>query len=130
MSYILTSANVIYTFDPLPEDQFVLIYVRGHQRTFIQSIRPIAQYRAAVDWAVDIADHLRRAVIVLPVTWPEYMKMKGSEAKAVQENPHDWRHLELLQEWVVKLLEKLRTIKDIEESAEAKEILLDMGVAR
>ena len=130
MAVIKTKRNMVAAYEPLPEDRFVLTYVLGQKHRFVQSVRTINQYLAAASWAVEMADKLAHVVEVVPYTKSEYVTIMRRQVEDASANPTDRKYFDLKQDWVITLLETLRESDDLEDHAAAREILVDMGVAR
>ena len=63
MAIIKTERNVVYAYDPEPDDAFVEVTWHGppdegsrYLRGFGGRPQPVEQYQACVDWAVSMAD--------------------------------------------------------------------------
>lgn len=100
------------------------------KRRFLQSAYAIDQYRAAVHWAVGVADKLLRPVEVMPVSYEEYLDLVKQENAHRSFNSHDDCHFELFQEMVRSMLETLSDEDDSEKQEIAHWYLADIGVSR
>ena len=130
MAVIMTKLNMVCAYQPLPDDRFVLTYVRGHKRRFLQSTRTIDQYHAAVRWAVRMADQLSQSIVVMPMTCAEFFDLNTEQKPPESFGPNDQRHFELLQDMVCLMLRILRDDTDQDMRDMAREVLVDLGVAR
>jgi hypothetical protein len=129
-----TNTNRVVADDPEADDLFVRVTWhgsaddRGHLRPFNGPVLPIEEYRAAVDWAVGIADQMRFPLYVVPMTGLDALRT-DSLRRAVGNLTHQQRG-ELRQLVVATCAEIMRDCDDADVRGAAFDILSDMGVVK
>jgi len=77
---IQTARNVVITEQPEPDDLFVHISLLGAGdepgvwRPRDLPLEPIANYQAAVDWAVSLADQFAKPIYVVPLSHNDILR--------------------------------------------------------
>lgn len=128
MSVIKTGRNHVYAYEPLPEDSFVLTYLRGPTERHLLSTRGIDAYQAAVDWAVGIADQMAHPIVLVPITFAEYAAANSERMESWLAQLDDQQRGKLRREAVAAMLEVMRDCPDPEVRADAMNVLKTMKV--
>jgi hypothetical protein len=134
MAVIKTERNFVCAYEPQDGDCFVETWLGGEELDgsakrwlFTQSID---QYRAAVDWAVGIADQMVHPLEVVPITGAEYLRCNRDAMEKTLMGMSDQERGELRQ-WAIKAcVEILRDCDDPAVRAEAYDALVQMKVVR
>ena len=128
MSVIKTERNHVYAYEPLPEDSFVLTYLRGPTERRLLGTQGIEAYQAAVEWAVGIADQMAHPIVLVPITFAEYVAANRDRMESWLANLDDQQRGGLRRVAVTSLLEVMRDCPDPEVRAEAMDVLKTMKV--
>lgn len=74
MSYIQTARNRVYVGKPLPTDTVVVIYLnRDGERPHLFCVQPVSEHRAAVEWALSMADFMQGPITVTTCESEEWL---------------------------------------------------------
>ncbi len=134
MPVIHTKRNFVCAYEPQDGDCFVETWLGGYELDgsakrwlFTQNIE---EYRAAVDWAVGIADQMVHPLEVVPITGAEYLRQNRELMEKTLMGMTDQERGELRQ-WAIKAcMEILRDCDDAAVRAEAYDALVQMKVVR
>ena len=134
MPVIKTKRNRVIADEPGPGDTHVQVGWLApsqdgkHTKQFHGPVTPADEYRAAVSWAVGMADQFEREVYVRPMTGVEALRteyMQRAIAGLTDEQRDDLRRLVLGEMAAIMRDSDDRTVR-----ADAYRVLVDMGVVR
>lgn len=135
MTIINTARNRVYACEPQPDDVLVQVGWKAphddgvHLRGIALPCRPISEYKAALDWAVGIADQMAHPLYVVPLNhndilhtdrWKPYAEMLA--------NLNDQERGQLRRDVVNSMVEIMRDCDDWHVRADAYDILTQLKV--
>jgi hypothetical protein len=124
MSIIKTERSHVYAYEPLPRDSWVETLIGGKR----MAMQPIAQYQAAVDWAVSMADQFDPPIHIVPIDANDLAVLQGERLeRGLAAMSPDERH-ELRREIVTTAALAMRDCPDPDVRADAYAVLGKMGV--
>lgn len=123
MSIIRTKQNHVAAYEPLPGDVAVVTRLGT-----AQSVQPIQQYRAAVQEAVNIADHMRTHVDVVPIDTDELLARAGMTPESFVASMTDEERDQLRQDSINACTDAMRYSDEPEVITEAVETLAMLGI--
>ncbi|MBL4917083.1 hypothetical protein [Szabonella alba] len=125
MAILKTDRNTVYAYEPLPEDSFVQTYLGTPEGRKLLTTCPVADYRAAVGWAVRMADRMAYPVELVPMTAGEFTAKHRDRLAQM----HDQARGRLRQVAIASMLEVMRDCDDPDTRAEAYAVLQTLKVA-
>jgi hypothetical protein len=128
MPIIKTKRNFVAAHDPLPEDCFVHVFLRGSEKRHLLSTDTIDHYREAVNWAVGIADAMDQPIEIVPVTGEEYLRRNRDGLERYLAGLTDQERGALRQDAIASMAQILRDSSDPKVRAEAYEVLKQLKV--
>lgn len=128
MTVIRTKQNIVCAYDPLPEDRFVCIWLMGSEKRHLLSTRSIDQYRAAVNWAVGMADQMAHPIEVVPISGAEYLTRNHAALERHLDSLTDQERGELRQQMVASMTQIMRDCPDDRTRKGAYEVLQKLKV--
>jgi hypothetical protein len=127
----MTERNFVTAYEPLPDDMMVRTIISGGDgsaRTL--STQHIDQYKAAVDWAVSMADQFEHPVHVVPISAEEYGADHGDALQQRFDAMTPDERRELRQEIVRAMATVMRDCGDTRVRADAFDVLVQIGAVR
>lgn len=129
MAVIKTKRNFVAAYEPLEGDCFVEAWLTGENRHLLLT-QTIDQYRAAVDWAVGMADQMAWPLEVVTITRAEYLHRNRDTICAALAAMTDQERGELRQLVVKACAQMLRDCEDSGVRADAYDVLVKMKVVK
>lgn len=123
MSIIRTKLNHVAAYEPLPGDVAVVTRMGT-----VQVVQPIQQYRAAVQEAVAIADHMRAHVDVVPIDTGELLARGGMTPESFVASLSPDERDQLRQDCINACTDAMRYSDEPEVVAEAVQTLGVLGI--
>jgi len=116
---IHTKRNYVCAYKPLPQDAFVLVWVKGSDGLRLLKTTPIAYHARAVNLALEIADDMEHPVEVVPVSGVEYIRRNraGIMRMSNQQNEN------VVSGIIASMMRILLTCKDANVCAGALDVL-------
>ena len=124
MAVVHTQRNMVCAIDPLERDSWVETLIGGKR----MAMQPIAQYEAAVDWAVSMADQFDPPIHIVPIDANDLDKLHGERLeRGLAAMTPDQRH-QLRREVVTTAALAMRDCPDPDVRSDAYAVLDKMGV--
>lgn len=137
MAIIQTERNVVYAYDPQPDDAFVraswmgLGDEPGTLRPRSVRYQPITEYQSLVDWAVSMADQMAFPIHVLPLSYDDMLApgriqpFRDAAARMTAQQRGEMRALV-----VTTCTEVMRDCDDWQVRADAYDVLRQLKMIR
>jgi hypothetical protein len=124
MAVIHTKRNMVCAIEPMERDSWVETLIGGKRI----AMQPIAQYEAAVKWAVSMADQFDPPIHIVPIDANDLAVLRGeSLERGLAALTPDERH-ELRREIVTTAALAMRDCPDPDVRTDAYAVLGKMGV--
>jgi len=135
MAIINTVRNIVYAYDPQPDDMLVSVGWKAphddgkHLRAITLLYQPISEYAATVQWALNIADKMAYPIHVLPLNHNDIFRTRRFDSYLnFIANMGDQECGELRQIFVTTCCEVMRDCDDWRVRADAYDILRQLKV--